>query len=453
MSNQTIAAIATPPGQGGVGIIRISGSKAGEVAKNLCHKIPLPRKALYSNFYAADGAILDQGLALFFPAPHSFTGEDILELHGHGGPIILNTILSQILNLGVVRAQPGEFSQRAFLNGKLDLTQAEAIADLIAASSEQAARSAVGSLQGEFSNQINQLIDALIHLRVYVEASIDFPEEEINFLADEYIGTRLNELLKKIFFIQAQAKQGALLRDGMNVVITGAPNVGKSSLLNYLSGQDTAIVTDIPGTTRDVLRILIHLNGLPIHLLDTAGLRHSPDLIEQIGVRRAQEEIRKADCILLVIDSCKTTVSDPIKLLPELFPPIDSLNKIAVVANKIDLLGTKPSCQQTPEGYFVIQLSAKTGEGVNLLRQHLMGYLGFNPTITTPFSARQRHLDALTTAKQHLLRGQEQLQLFQAGELLAEELRLAQQALEEITGRFLPDELLGKIFASFCIGK
>jgi len=332
----TIAAIATPPGRGGIGIIRVSGSRVAEVAQAILKKMPTPRYALHAAFFADDDSIIDEGLALYFPGPNSFTGEDVLELQGHGGPVILDRLLKQILGLGVVMARPGEFSERAFLNGKLDLAQAEAIADLIDASSEQAARSAVRSLQGEFSQRIQQLVEALIKLRMYVEAAIDFPEEEVDFLADENIGRSLKNIMTDLLNVETSAQQGVMLRDGMTVVIAGRPNVGKSSLLNNLSGTELAIVTDIPGTTRDVLRTHIHLDGLPLHIIDTAGLRSSDDPIEQEGMRRAQQEIVKADHVLLLLDASQKNTNDISALLAALaIPPIPA-EKLTIIYNKID---------------------------------------------------------------------------------------------------------------------
>ncbi|HVV69915.1 MAG TPA: tRNA uridine-5-carboxymethylaminomethyl(34) synthesis GTPase MnmE [Gammaproteobacteria bacterium] len=447
----TIAAIATPPGRGGIGIIRISGPKASEVALALLKKIPTARQAHYTQFTAPDGTVLDDGLALYFPAPHSFTGEDVLELHGHGGPIILDSLLKHLLNLGIDMARPGEFTERAFLNNKLDLTQAEAIADLIDAASTQAVRSALRSLQGDFSQHIQQLLTTLIELRMYVEAAIDFPEEEINFLADSHIKDTLKQLLQELTQISHSAKTGILLREGMTIVIAGQPNVGKSSLLNCLSGQERAIVTAIPGTTRDVLREHISIDGLPLHIIDTAGLHNSTDPVELEGMRRARNEIENADHLLVMLDA--TTNQSPTDLLTDLFPSTQLPKNLTFIHNKIDLLGNPPTKQQTPTGHWHIKLSAKTGAGIELLREHLKSCIGFDSTCENTFSARRRHLEALDKAQQHILIGQQQLHQYHAGELLAEELRLAQEALAEITGEFLPDDLLGKIFSNFCIGK
>lgn len=440
----TIAAIATPPGQGGVGIIRISGSRVADVAHGLLGKLPKPRYAYYAPFLAADHSVLDQGIAIYFPAPHSFTGEDILELHGHGGPVVLDLVLQRILALGVELARPGEFSERAFLNGKLDLTQAEAIADLIAAQSAHAAQSALRSLQGAFAQHIEQLSTMLTELRMYVEAAIDFPEEEIDFLSDARILTTLQHCRQQLSAVEASAQQGALLREGITVVIAGQPNVGKSSLLNCLSGQDSAIVTAIPGTTRDVLRERIQLDGLPLHIIDTAGLRDSDDVVEQEGIRRARLEIDKADCVLWLHDSSQGDEA----VVDHTFTD----KNVIIVHNKIDLTNHEPAISHTPQNRCVIKLSAKTGQGLDLLRTHLKTTWGYNATGHT-FSARRRHLEALTQAKQHLAQAEQQLTHHRAGELLAEELRLAHHALGTITGVCLPDDLLAKIFSSFCIGK
>ncbi len=452
-SQSTIAAIATPPGRGGIGVIRVSGPKVPEVAKALLDQVLKPRYAQYARFLAADQTTIDEGLALYFPAPHSFTGEEVLELQGHGGPIILDVLLQRILSLNVEQARPGEFSERAFLNGKMDLVQAEAIADLIDAASQQAARSALRSLQGEFSTTIHQLVAAVTELRMHVEAAIDFPTEEIDFLADQRIAQKLNEMLATLTAVEKTAQQGVMLRDGMNVVIAGRPNAGKSSLLNRLSGQDTAIVTEIPGTTRDILRSHIQLDGLPLHIIDTAGLRISTDPVEKEGILRAQKEIQQADHILLVLDSTQGMTSDFIELFTEMAMSPIAAEKLTLVHNKIDILKITPDITQLPTGSWQLKISAKTGLGIDLLRSHLKSCLGFSTTTENTVSARRRHLTALAQAKRHLNNAHQQLHDFHAGELMAEELRLAQNALGEITGTVLPDDLLGKIFSSFCIGK
>lgn len=450
--SDTIVAIATPPGRGGVGVIRVSGTKTIEIANAVLGFIPQARYATYTAFLDQESKIIDQGIALYFPNPHSFTGEDVLELQGHGGPVIQDCLLRRIVQLGARLARPGEFSERAFLNDKIDLAQAEAIADLIDAASEQAARAAMRSLQGEFSRHIQQLVERLIHLRLYVEASIDFPEEEIDFLSDGKISTQLKNILQELQTVLATAQQGSLLREGMTVVIAGRPNAGKSSLLNALSGRDAAIVTNIPGTTRDVLREMIQIDGLPLHIIDTAGLRESGDHIEQEGIRRALVEIDKADQILLVLDSSADALQDYKKIASEFFNTKIFNRRLTVVRNKIDLCNEEEKISQE-DNITVINLSAKTGIGLNLLREHLKCSMGFNSQLEGNFIARRRHLDALKRAEQFLLTGEQQLTIYRAGELLAEDLRGAQQALNEITGEFTTDDLLGRIFASFCIGK
>lgn len=453
MNLDTIVAQATPPGRGGVGILRVSGSKTQAVAQAVLGKLPKPRYAEYLPFLATDGSTLDSGIALFFPNPHSFTGEDVLELQGHGGPVILDLLLKRILEVPNVRiARPGEFSERAFLNDKLDLAQAEAIADLIDASSEQAAKSAISSLQGVFSKKVNALIESLIHLRIFTEAAIDFPEEEIDFLSDGKIEAQLDKVITHLNDVRHQAKQGSLLREGMKVVIAGRPNAGKSSLLNALAGRDAAIVTDIAGTTRDVLREHIHIDGMPLHIIDTAGLREANDEVERIGIERAWQEIEQADRVLFMVDGTQTSETNPDKLWPEFIEKLPKHLPITVIRNKVDLTGEALNYNEV-NGYSLIQLSARTGEGVELLREHLKREMGFNSSTEGGFLARRRHLQALEKAAQHLDSGKEQLVVFHAGELLAEELRLAQEALGEITGVFTSNDLLGRIFSSFCIGK
>lgn len=449
----TIVAQATPPGRGGVGILRISGSAASAVAQAVLGKLPRPRYADYLPFRDADGSALDQGIALWFPNPNSFTGEDVLELQGHGGPVILDLLLKRILTLPGVRiARPGEFSERAFLNDKLDLAQAEAIADLIDASSEQAARSAVNSLQGVFSSRIHQLVEALTHLRIYVEAAIDFPDEEIDFLSDGKIEAQLNTVIADLNGVRAEARQGSLLREGMKVVIAGRPNAGKSSLLNALAGREAAIVTDIAGTTRDVLREHIHIDGMPLHIIDTAGLRDANDEVERIGIERAWQEIEQADRVLFMVDGTTTDASEPAAIWPEFMARLPKTLPITVVRNKADITGETLGIEDVST-HSLIKLSARTGEGVDLLRNHLKESMGFTSNTESGFLARRRHLQALERAAEHLEQGREQLVSAYAGELLAEELRLSQQALSEITGEFTSDDLLGRIFSSFCIGK
>lgn len=451
--NDTIIAQATAPGRGGVGILRISGPQASEVAGVVLGKLPKPRYADYLPFRDADGSVLDQGIALWFPGPNSFTGEDVLELQGHGGPVILDLLLKRILNLEGIRiARPGEFSERAFLNDKLDLAQAEAIADLIDASSEQAARSALNSLQGVFSTRVNSLVDALIHLRIYVEAAIDFPDEEIDFLSDGKIEAQLNQVIGSLEEVRAEARQGSLLREGMKVVIAGRPNAGKSSLLNALAGREAAIVTDIAGTTRDVLREHIHLDGMPLHIIDTAGLREASDEVERIGIERAWNEIEHADRVLFMVDGTTTDATDPATIWPDFIARLPAHLPITVVRNKADITG-EPQGLEEVSGYSLVRLSARTGDGVDILRTHLKKSMGFETHLEGGFLARRRHLQALEQAADHLQQGKMQLLGPMAGELLAEELRLAQLSLSEITGEFTSDDLLGHIFSSFCIGK
>ncbi|WP_434526298.1 tRNA uridine-5-carboxymethylaminomethyl(34) synthesis GTPase MnmE [Photorhabdus asymbiotica] len=452
-TTDTIVAQATPPGRGGVGILRVSGPKAAQVAEVVLGKLPKPRYADYLPFRDVDNRVLDQGIAIYFPGPNSFTGEDVLELQGHGGPVILDLLLKRILTLPGVRiANPGEFSERAFLNDKLDLAQAEAIADLIDASSEQAARSAINSLQGAFSTQVHQMVEALTHLRIYVEAAIDFPDEEIDFLSDGKIEASLDNVIAELDRVRSQARQGSLLREGMKVVIAGRPNAGKSSLLNALAGRDAAIVTDIAGTTRDVLREHIHIDGMPLHIIDTAGLREASDEVERIGIERAWQEIEQADRVLFMVDSTTTDAVEPVEIWPEFMARLPESLPITVVRNKTDMTNEETSITEV-SGYSLIRLSARSGEGIDLLRDHLKETMGFNSNTEGGFLARRRHLQALNTAAEHLQQGHEQLVVTRSGELLAEELRLAQQTLSEITGEFTSDDLLGRIFSSFCIGK
>lgn len=452
-STDTIAAQATAPGRAGVGILRISGPSASTVAKTVLGKIPKARVAEYLPFRDADHSVLDQGIALYFPGPNSFTGEDVLELQGHGGPVLLDMLLRRVLQISGVRiARPGEFSERAFLNDKLDLTQAEAIADLIDASSEQAARSAMQSLQGEFSRQIHALVEKVIYLRMYVEAAIDFPDEEIDFLSDGKVAGDLASIRADLQQIQKQATQGSILREGMKVVIAGRPNAGKSSLLNALAGREAAIVTEIAGTTRDVLREHIHIDGMPLHIIDTAGLRDATDKVEQIGIERAWQEILQADRVLFMVDGTTTAAADPATIWPDFIARLPANLGITVIRNKADLTNEPVGADLTGP-YPVFRLSAKDQTGISQLKDHLKACMGFEANVEGCFIARRRHLDALTRASEHLTIGEQQLHDHLAGELLAEELRLTQQNLNEITGEFSSDDLLGRIFSSFCIGK
>jgi len=448
MSNtETIAAIATPPGKGGVGIVRISGPKSRQVAEKILGKCPKVRNADYLSFRNEDHSVIDAGIALYFQKPHSFTGEDVLELQAHGGPVVLDMLLKRVLSLGVRMARAGEFSEQAFLNDKIDLAQAEAVADLIEADSEDAARAALRSLQGDFSRTVHDLVDKIIELRLYVEAALDFPEEEIDFISDGKVSGKLTDIEQALEQVFKSAKQGSLLREGMTLVIAGRPNAGKSSLLNQLAGRESAIVTDIPGTTRDVLREHIQLDGLPLHIIDTAGLRDSDDPVEQEGVRRAWQEIEQADRILLLVDD-QHAESDHVEIENRLPEHIG----VTRVFNKIDLSGRQPEIIEE-EQEIDIALSAKTGVGMDLLKKHLKQCMGYEQSVEGHFMARRRHLDALKLADEHLSLARYNLEQTQAGELLAEELRLAQEALNEITGEFTSDDLLGRIFSSFCIGK
>jgi tRNA modification GTPase len=458
VANDTIAAIATPPGRGGIGIVRLSGPKAWSIAARLLQResaLP-PRKAVFATFHAADGSGIDEGLVLAFQGPHSFTGEDVVELQGHGGPVVMDLLLRRVLELGARMARPGEFSERAFLNDKLDLAQAEAIADLIDAGSEQAARSAVRSLSGVFSARIHSLVEGLIQLRMYVEAAIDFPDEEVDFLSDGHVEKELRRLQTELQEVLGQARQGALLREGMHAVIAGKPNAGKSSLLNALAGFDAAIVTEIAGTTRDVLRELVQIDGMPLHIIDTAGLRETSDIVEQEGVRRAMREVEKADCILFVHDL--TESENPLQQAARFFSPLPLPEKLLLVANKCDLVpglapGCRPQVDRHGRSYREIVLSAHQGPGMEQLRECLKDLMGFQSGDAGLFTARRRHLEALESARAALEIALQQLLQRGAGELVAEDLRLAQGALSEITGEFTPDDLLGRIFSSFCIGK
>ena len=448
----TIAAQATPPGRGGVGIVRVSGEKAAQIAQSVLGVTPKSRYAHYGAFKDRQGNTLDEGIGIYFPGPNSFTGEDVLELQGHGGPVVMDFILKEVTALGARLARPGEFSERAFLNDKLDLTQAEAIADLIDSASEQAARCALRSLQGAFSSRITHLVDQLIKLRIYVEASIDFPEEEIDFLSDGKVENDLKNISEALALVFKEANQGSLIREGMNVVIAGRPNAGKSSLLNALAGRDRAIVTDIAGTTRDVLKEHIHIDGMPLHIIDTAGLREGADEVERIGIERAWEEIKQADRVLLLVDAQTSDESEAEKLWPDFVHQLPNKDIITVIRNKADLSSEVIGLSETEQGT-VLRLSAKSGDGLDTLKQHLKSVMGYEAASEGGFIARRRHIEALEKAKDFVDAGQLQLIEAAAGELLAEDLRHAQNALNEITGEFTPDDLLGRIFSSFCIGK
>ncbi len=438
----TIAAIATPPGRGGIGVIRLSGTLAAFIAQQIVGPLPSPRHATRRDFVDALGETMDQGLALWFPAPHSFTGEDVLELHAHSGPVVLDLLLARLVSLGARLARPGEFSERAFLNDKLDLAQAEAVADLIDAGSAAAARAAVRSLAGEFSARVYALTDAIVDLRVYVEASIDFVDEDIELLADGGVATRLAGMIEDLSALQMCARQGRLLQEGCTVVIAGRPNAGKSSLLNALVGTEAAIVTEIPGTTRDLLRERIDLDGLPVLLIDTAGLRANPERIEAEGIRRALAEMAQADHVLYVVDGSDV---EAVAAAAGEVAALQTQSAITLIFNKAD--------QPMEPELSGQRISAKTGLGLEVLRAHLKKVLGFQSLDAGVLSARRRHLEALARTADALATAQARLVSGTSTELIAEELKLAHDALSEITGRFTSDDLLGEIFASFCIGK
>jgi tRNA modification GTPase len=453
----TIVAVASAAGRGAVGVIRVSGSRVPQIAADILGGLPVPRRARFSSFLDAQGGSVDEGLALYFPAPASYTGEHVLELQGHGGALVVDMVLKRLLELGCRMARPGEFSERAFLNGKIDIAQAEAIADLIDAGTAAAARAAVRSLQGEFSARVDDLKTRITELRAYVEAAIDFPDEEIDFLSDKALGERLAAVFAAFESITAAARQGALLREGLNVVIAGKPNAGKSSLLNRLAGDEVAIVTDVPGTTRDVLRQHVNLDGLPLNLVDTAGLRIATDVVEAEGVRRARSEIARADRVLYLVDAGVAGTAgtegekdsaqwaDEPEQLPDGVP-------VTLVFNKIDLTGAPARLDETARPPRVF-LSARTGAGMELLRSHLKASAGYRELDSGAFAARRRHLDALSRARHHVQSAADILGSTRAFELFAEDLRLAQHALGEITGEFTSEDLLGEIFGSFCIGK
>jgi len=441
----TIAAVSTAPGRAGIGVVRVSGPAVRAITTGILGQTPEPRAATLCDFRDAAGGTLDRGLALFFPAPHSYTGEDVLELHGHGGPAVLHLVLGRCLDLGARPAQPGEFTRRAFLNDKLDLAQAESVADLIDASSEAAARGAMRSLAGEFSARIAHLVGALIELRAVVEATLDFPDEEIDFLERGDVLMRLARLRAELREVQLAAEQGRILREGARCVLIGQPNVGKSSLLNRLAGDEVAIVTEIPGTTRDPLRHELIIDGVPVHVIDTAGLRESVEPVEKIGIQRAWREIGQADVALLVVDVTRGIADADLTILANL---PEKVKKIFIF-NKIDLAGEPPSAREV-DGRLEIRVSAKSGAGMEMLRASILQAVGWRPAEEAQFMARERHLRALQQADAALARAASQAK---AIELFAEELRLAQQSLGEITGQFSAEDLLGEIFSRFCIGK
>jgi tRNA modification GTPase len=444
----TIAAQTTPPGRGGVGIVRVSGPSTKRIALGIVGGVPSPRRAVLRPFMDGCGETIDSGLVLYFPQPHSFTGEDVLELHAHGGQIVIDLVIERVLQLGARAARPGEFSQRAFLNGKLDLVQAEAIADLIDSASVEAARSAQRTLQGQFSERIQQLMAELTDLRVQVEAAMDFPEEEINFLSDAAVERRLNELSELLAQTVLSARTGQLLREGLAVVIAGRPNVGKSSLLNRLSERDSAIVTPVPGTTRDLLRETIQVDGLPLQLLDTAGLRTAADVVEREGVERAWKAFKSADIILLVVDDRTGVGAEERAMLAQ----IGRGSQVVVVHNKIDLSGGRPGLVSGTE-VAALRVSASTGAGLDKLRTQLKAAAGYRQGTEGLFLARRRHLEALQRTQSALSAARGQVGANAAAELVAEDLWEAHRALGEITGEFTSDQLLERIFSSFCVGK
>ena len=462
IETDTICAIATPVGRSGIGIVRLSGPDVAKACEELLGFLPSPRHAHYCDFLDADQTVIDQGVAIYYQSPDSFTGEDILELQGHGGVYVLNAVLERVLLLDIRLAGPGEFSERAFLNDKIDLLQAEAIAALIDANSKQAVQSAMRTLRGQFSELVHHLVTMLTTIRVSVEAAIDFSDEDIDLMADAKVEESIEETLNQISGVYAQAQQGALLKDGLQVVITGIPNAGKSSLLNALSGIDSAIVTDIPGTTRDLLKEEISIDGMPIHIIDTAGLRTSDNIVEIEGVKRTHGAIETADQILLVFD-CTGPEQDvdkvlqPLNLAEKSADSIESiLTRCTLIYNKIDLLDNAPSKDTIlykNKELSKIHLSAKQGTGIGMLRDHLKTCAGFRPTEETAFVARERHLAELKKAEKLIKNSLLQLSKGSHLELVAEDLRLAQNHLSTITGEFTSDDLLGEIFSSFCIGK
>ncbi len=444
LSLDTIAAIATPPGRGGIGIVRISGPKVKAIAEKLLGQVPPPRQVLFLPFYHPNGEVIDRGVALFFVGPYSFTGEDVLELHGHGGPIVMDMLINAVLALGAKMAAPGEFSERAFLNGKIDLAQAEAIVDLIQASTEQAARGAMLSLQGAFSQKIEKINQKMQHLRMMTEAAIDFPDEEIDFLTSTDMDGKIQALHQEIGALLVETKQGELLKEGMSVVIVGQPNAGKSSLLNALTAKESAIVTPIAGTTRDLVKETLQIEGMPVHIIDTAGIRLEAQEVEQEGIRRAKAQLPLVDRILLVVDaSLEHPFSEIEQRILEDYP-----NKVTIIMNKIDKVALNEGERDNQ-----IFVSAKNASGINDLRQHLKKCMGYQGVDGATFIARRRHLVALEKTSAHVEAALTQLVRYRALELVAQELRCGQEALGEIVGKVTTDDLLGQIFSQFCIGK
>jgi tRNA modification GTPase len=447
----TIAAIATASGAGGIGVVRVSGPLASDIAIQILGHCPAPRHAAYLDFKSGNNELIDRGIAIFYPNPHSYTGEDVLELQAHGGTALMQILLARCIALGARQAEPGEFTRRAYLNDKMDLAQAEAVADVINASTAEAARSAVRSLSGEFSNSINAVLAKLVNLRMYVEACLDFPEEEIDFITQGKVAEKLADVADELNAVFAKAKQGSLLREGIHVVLIGQPNVGKSSLMNALAGEDVAIVTAIAGTTRDTIKSAIQINGVPLHIIDTAGLRETDDEVEKFGIARTWRATETADIALLLLDTANGITDAEKSILGRLPQEIAKI----WVHNKVDLLLDNDKLRETPEiremsGETHIYLSAKTGQGLDMLKSQLLKLVGYQANGEGVFMARARHLQALTQVNQHLQSAAKQIK---SAELVAEELRLAQESLSSITGEFTPDDLLGEIFSKFCIGK
>jgi tRNA modification GTPase len=444
-STDTIAAISTASGAGGIGVVRVSGALSQSIATQILNHCPAPRYAVYLPFYDANQQLIDRGIAIFYVNPHSYTGEDVLELQAHGGTALMQLLLARCIALGARQAEPGEFTRRAYLNDKIDLAQAEAVADVINASTIEAAQSAVRSLSGEFSNSINAVLAKLINLRMYVEACLDFPEEEIDFISQGNVAEKLDAIAAELKLVFSKAKQGSLLREGIHVVLIGQPNVGKSSLMNQLSGEEVAIVTPVAGTTRDSIKNMIQINGLPLHMIDTAGLRETNDEVEKIGIARTYRALENAQVALLLVDAAHGIGDNEKSILTRLPQEIGKI----WVHNKIDTTNEKAKIVENAAETH-IYLSAKTGEGVELLKQHLLSIVGYQQNAEGVFMARARHLDALNAVSKHLELAQKNIN---QAELVAEELRLAQEALSSITGEFTPDDLLGEIFSKFCIGK